>query len=198
MPSWSVSGWRKPIRTAPLRSRAASSAVGFCTLTTTSASQAVSASVAPASSYAASSNDAALPAPRSTTTSCPASTSLATTSGTSATRRSPGAVSFGTPILTRRNSMQSGGARRASGMRRARACGPAHDLDAAVIASAIRERDEEALERAVLERLAAEVAEQRGVRAPDHAGEDVELDEAEPRPVEAAAGERRPRCGRPG
>ena len=36
----------------------------------------------------------------STTTSNPAAVSFLTTSGTSATRRSPGAVSFGTAILT--------------------------------------------------------------------------------------------------
>ena len=69
IPAWSVSGCRKPIRTAPVRSFPASSTVGFCTLTTTSASHALSATVAPASVYASSSNDAALPAPRSTSTS---------------------------------------------------------------------------------------------------------------------------------
>ena len=57
MPSGSVSGCRKPISTWPSRSRAASSALGFCTLTTASASHGSSTSVAPASSYAASGND---------------------------------------------------------------------------------------------------------------------------------------------
>src|SRR3712207_8666086 len=48
----------------------------------------------------------------STTTSCPAPASRRTTSGTSATRRSPGAVSLGTPILTRPEPIRVRGALR--------------------------------------------------------------------------------------
>src|SRR5206468_6229913 len=56
--------------------------------------------VAPAAVYASSLAAASTPAPASIVTSCSAPTSRRTTSGTSATRRSPAAVSFGTPIFT--------------------------------------------------------------------------------------------------
>src|SRR5438046_1651244 len=62
-------------------------------------STAVAAGVAPTAAYASSANDAASPAPRSTTTGKPAFTSRPATSGVKATRRSLAAVSFGTPIL---------------------------------------------------------------------------------------------------
>ena len=55
--------------------------------------------VAPASRYASSGQDAAAPAPRSTATSKPVGTRRAIASGTRATRRSPGAVSLGTATL---------------------------------------------------------------------------------------------------
>src|SRR5206468_448980 len=63
------------------------------------ASAAVAAGVAPAAPYASSPNDAASPAPRSTTTDQPDFTSRPATSGVKATRRSLAAVSFGTPIF---------------------------------------------------------------------------------------------------
>src|SRR5439155_3642406 len=135
---------------------------GFCTFTTASASHALSTMVAPASSNASSSNDAAPPAPRSTTTSCPASTSLATTSGTSATRRSPGAVSFGTPIFTCATLCRGHPPPRSRLCSRALAH-PADDLDSERDRQRDCERDQEALEGAVLERLPAEVAEQSGI-----------------------------------
>src|SRR5437762_11883710 len=62
-------------------------------------STAVAAGVAPTAAYASSANDAASPAPRSTTTGKPAFTSRPATSGVKATRRSLAAVSFGTPIF---------------------------------------------------------------------------------------------------
>src|ERR1700677_4898791 len=57
--------------------------------------------VAPASAYAASGSQAPSPAPRSTRTSMPLARSLATASGTSATRCSPGAPSLITPAFMR-------------------------------------------------------------------------------------------------
>src|SRR6201999_2254976 len=54
---------------------------------------------APASPKAASGSSASAPAPFCTRTSMPLAFSLATTSGTSATRCSPSAVSFGTPTF---------------------------------------------------------------------------------------------------
>src|SRR5205807_321579 len=83
--------------TQPSRRASASSAEGFCTFTTASASNAFSTRLAPASAKASSGKDAASPAPRSTATSKPAPASRPTASGTSATRRSPGTFSFGTP-----------------------------------------------------------------------------------------------------
>src|ERR1700751_659655 len=99
IPSASVSGCRNPISTWPSCNRPTSASDGFCTFAPTSVA-AHSPSCAPASSKAASGNEAALPAPRSTTTSKPEPASLPTVSGRSATRRSPSAVSLGTPILT--------------------------------------------------------------------------------------------------
>src|SRR5688500_8496091 len=52
----------------------------------------------PASRYAASGNPAGRPAPAPPATSYPAWISFLADSGTSATRRSPGAVSLGTPM----------------------------------------------------------------------------------------------------
>ncbi len=57
------------------------------------------ATVAPAATNDASGNPASSPAPCSTTTSTPSFFSAGSTTGTSATRRSPGNVSFGTPIF---------------------------------------------------------------------------------------------------
>src|SRR4051794_23353721 len=94
-----VSGSRKPIRTWPRFRRPTSSAVGGVTLRTTSAAQMSSPTFAPASVYSSSPCDAPSPASGSTTTSISLAVSALTTSGTSATRRSPSAVSFGTPIF---------------------------------------------------------------------------------------------------
>src|SRR3954454_22722804 len=93
-----VSGARNPIRIWPLRSLATSSSDGTATRTITSAPYG-SPIAAPASVYSESGSSAGSPAPASTVTSWPAPVSLRTTSGTSATRRSPSAVSLGTPIL---------------------------------------------------------------------------------------------------
>src|SRR5438132_12301986 len=98
MPSPSVNGCRNAIRTVPSPRRAVSSPLGFATLTPASAPHG-SPSTAPASTNASSVNPACAPAPDSTTTSKPLSRETA--SGTSATRRSPWAVSFGTPTRTR-------------------------------------------------------------------------------------------------
>ena len=100
LPGPFVSGARKPTSTDSAPSRADSSGAGGATFATTSADQAPSPSLAPAASNRASGIPAASPAPGSTTTSCPWPASLRTTSGTSATRRSPSAVSLGTPIST--------------------------------------------------------------------------------------------------
>ena len=103
MPSGSVSGWRNAIRIEPSASRSTSSADGFCTFTTPSASAKSSSRLttpAPASRYSESEKLAASPAPCSTATSNPPAASFSTISGTSATRRSPTAVSFGTATLT--------------------------------------------------------------------------------------------------
>ena len=93
-----VSGPRKPISTESLPSRAVSASVGAATLATTSAPHG-SPIVAPASVNWASGVPAASPAPASTTTSW-SLPRRRTTSGESATRRSPSAVSLGTPTLT--------------------------------------------------------------------------------------------------
>src|SRR5579875_258522 len=115
-PSPLVSGWRNPISTAPLRRQAISSWLGGATLSTTSqprASAALATRRAPACSNCSSPISAPAPAPRSTSTSCESPASLRTTSGTSATRRSPGAVSFGTPIFIGRRSLAVGESARA-------------------------------------------------------------------------------------
>src|SRR5215472_15873269 len=58
--------------------------------------------LAPASAYASSVSQAPSPAPDSIRTSRPAARSLTTASGTSATRRSPGAVSLTTDTFMHR------------------------------------------------------------------------------------------------
>ena len=99
-----MSGRSSPISTCPGRSSAdASAASGRVTVTMTSASlrtASPSSTVAPACSYASSENHAAAPAPVSTSTSTPIAVSRATASGTSATRRSPGAVSLTAATFT--------------------------------------------------------------------------------------------------
>src|SRR5690348_6778203 len=73
------------------------SIVGGCTLSKMSALSKTSASSrAPFAAYPSSKKPANSPAPDCTATSKPASVSLGTSSGTSATRCSPGTVSFGT------------------------------------------------------------------------------------------------------
>src|SRR4051812_32311205 len=103
IPSRSESGSRNPMRTWPSCSRAASPASGLRTLATASASHGLPRAT-PASPYASSGKEAAAPAPGSTTTSKPAAASFPAVSGTSATLRSPGAVSRGTPTLICANS----------------------------------------------------------------------------------------------
>ena len=96
-----VSGARKPTRIEPVPSERTCSGSGGAIVTTTSALQTSPASAvtfAPASAKASSSSSASTPAPLCTSTSRPLALSLPTTSGTSATRCSPAAVSFGTPI----------------------------------------------------------------------------------------------------
>jgi len=108
MPSALVSGPRKPMSTLSESSRPISSALGAATLTTRSAPRATVASsiiCAPASSNAWSGISAPAPASRWTRTWWSWPVSLPTTSGASATRRSPSAVSFGTPIRMRRCSV---------------------------------------------------------------------------------------------
>ena len=96
-----VSGWMVATNAAPSRRSPISSADGFCTLTTRSVPKVASRDpiTAPAVRYASSSCPLPVPAPDSTTTSVPAFVSFATASGTSATRRSPGTVSRGTPTF---------------------------------------------------------------------------------------------------
>ena len=92
-----VSGWRKAISAEPRCRRPISSALGGCTLATTSPEKpAPASSFAPASSNAESRTWDASPAPGSTTTSVPPAVSFLTTSGTIATRVSPAADSLGT------------------------------------------------------------------------------------------------------
>jgi hypothetical protein len=98
-----VSGARKPTRTEPSPSFPISSLVGAATLTTTSAFHG-SPIFAPASSNSASGISAASPAPDSTMTSTSFAPRRLTTSGTMATRRSPSAVSLGTPTTMGRES----------------------------------------------------------------------------------------------
>src|SRR5713226_7669129 len=103
MSPW-VAGCRKLITTAPFLMRSTSAIEGACTLMTASASpnsvDALFAILAPVFSYASSGMYAAKPAPDSTLTSRAAAPSLVTVSGTSATRRSSGAVSLGVPTFT--------------------------------------------------------------------------------------------------
>ena len=96
-----VSGARNPIRIEPEPSPRICCGSGGAIVTTTSephTSEASGVIRAPASTKAASGSRASAPAPSCTTTSRPLAFSLLTTSGTSATRCSPAAVSFGTPI----------------------------------------------------------------------------------------------------
>src|SRR5690606_26904923 len=96
-PSVLVAGARRPTNTAPDASRSTSAGLGADTVSTMSAPQG-SPSSAPARSYSSSSYHAPAPAPGSQTTRSPRSTSCCTWVGTSATLRSPGAVSATTPI----------------------------------------------------------------------------------------------------
>src|SRR5262245_51206485 len=102
MPSAFALGDRNPAVTQPRRSRPAWSGVGgdTCSRTSTAAQSGSAATVAPAAVKASSVTCAYRPAPDSTTTSRPALASLATLSGTAATRRSPWRVSAGTRTLT--------------------------------------------------------------------------------------------------
>ncbi len=101
--SRSADGWNSATRALASRHTRASCAEGGCTLRTTSLCPSTSAaeatSLAPAAPYASSPNDAASPAPRSTSNENPDFTSFPATSGVTATRRSLAAVSFGTPIF---------------------------------------------------------------------------------------------------
>src|SRR3954452_18103497 len=99
MPSALVSGARKPISTDSGRRWPTSGSEGTPTFATTSAPHG-SPPTAPAAVNRSSGRPVAAPAPGSTTTSWPCAVSLRITSGTSATRRSPGRVSLGTPIFT--------------------------------------------------------------------------------------------------
>ena len=92
-----VRGARNPVTMDPGFSSVISSSVGGFTFTTTSAGHGLP-MVAPASTYRSSAIKAPAPAPASTTTERPVPHSRSTTLGTSATRRSPGTVSLGTPI----------------------------------------------------------------------------------------------------
>jgi hypothetical protein len=107
--SAAVQGARWPMKIWFELSLAISALEGAATRRTTSAPHVTSPSTtsAPASAYWESGWPAASPAPRSTSTStCSFFFSDLTTSGTSATRRSPAAVSFGTPIFTRRGRLR--------------------------------------------------------------------------------------------
>src|SRR5205807_3875227 len=101
--SRAADGWNTATSAVPSRNSRTSAEDGGCTLRTTSLcpnrSAAAGTTVAPAAWYAASPNDAASPAPRSTRTARPDFASLPATSGINATRRSSAAVSFGTPIF---------------------------------------------------------------------------------------------------
>src|SRR5918911_2759242 len=67
---------------------------------------------------------------------------------------------------------------------------PAHELDAARDNERDREREQQSLPGGVLERPAAEVAEQRGVQSPAERRRGVEEEEASPRIPERARAER--------
>src|SRR5690606_16064417 len=87
----------------PGRSQPTSSPMGSLTLTIMSAcwktSRASSTSRAPAAAYCSSEMPLPTPAPRCTTTVCPARVSSSTPAGVMATRFSPGLISFGTPMI---------------------------------------------------------------------------------------------------
>src|SRR3954453_8074690 len=125
VPAGSSSGRRKPMSTCSPASSPSSSAGGGCTraITRQAYTSVRPPMRAPAFSKSASERYAPSPAPCSTTTSTPSFTSRCTVSGTSATRRSRGAVSFGTPTLT--------GMGVCSGMRRGRSRGSPLNLGAA-------------------------------------------------------------------
>src|SRR5665647_1360161 len=95
-------GQMKLISVPPSRSRPTSSLLGPRTLNTMSAPDhracASGAMVAPAARYASSEKFEASPAPDSTETANPSLISFSTTSGTVATRFSPGKTSRGTPM----------------------------------------------------------------------------------------------------
>src|SRR5664280_92529 len=144
----SMSGVSSPISAWPERNRPTSAGDGFWIFTTQSAwayTSSVETIVAPASSYAASGKAAAVPASCSTRISSPAALSLARASGTSATRRSPGKVSLGTPTFM----WAPGGRGLATGYRaRAHAASvPAATPTAARCRSGRHHRDPVALER---------------------------------------------------
>ena len=93
-----------PNTACPARSLGTAFGPGRVTVRMTSASAYSSAAVtmaAPASAYVLSGNQAASPAPLSTSTSAPAAISFGTVSGTRATRRSPGAFSLTTATFMR-------------------------------------------------------------------------------------------------
>src|SRR3954468_24843973 len=96
-------GQRKLTSVWPSRIMRTSSAFGARTLKTMSAPDHTAAAsgttVAPAAAYASSEMLAASPAPAWTITVKPSFASFGTTSGTVATRFSPGKISFGTPIV---------------------------------------------------------------------------------------------------
>jgi len=95
-------GQMKPISVPPSRIKPTSSAVGGRTLKTMSdvahSSWAEPAMEAPTARYASSLKLAESPAPDSTETVKPSLMSFSTTSGTVATRFSPGKISRGTPM----------------------------------------------------------------------------------------------------
>src|SRR5664279_5893953 len=144
----SMSGVSSPTSAWPERNRAVSAGEGFWTLTMQSAwayTPSVETIVAPASTYAASGKAAAVPASCSTRISSPAALSLARASGTSATRRSPGRVSLGTPTFM----WAPGGRGLATGYRaRAHAASvPSRRPRRPVVGSGRHHRDPVALER---------------------------------------------------
>ena len=102
--SAAATGWRKLISETPSGNAPTSSSVGGCTRATTAAPEraaaASSTTVAPAWRKASSENRARSPAPDSTTTSTPVLASLVATSGTIATRSSPGRDSLMTASFT--------------------------------------------------------------------------------------------------
>jgi hypothetical protein len=117
-----VSGARKPIRIEPEPSMPTSASLGGEIFTTTSERHTSPASAlirAPACSKVESGSSAPSPAPLCTSTSRPLAFSLATTSGTSATRCSPSAVSLGTPTCMKGGKVPD----RGDGAQSAQRCG---------------------------------------------------------------------------